>query len=144
MGSLSNPAGFPSHGWSIFTYAVPTVRSGAGMRGAEGCWQAAGDSRPTALLPKLNSSWSNVQFTGRAALFAALRGHKKHERKGIGVKSWRDYDIDFESRIARYRKTARLLRSAAETMSADRHGDLFAIAGLGPRWLIRGRRPPGL
>ena len=44
------------------------------------------------------------------------------------MKSWRDYDVDFESRIARYRKTARLLRYAAETMSADRHGDLLAIA----------------
>lgn len=61
-------------------------------------------------------------------MFAALRGHKKTRAKRVGVKSWRDYDVDCESRVARYRKTARLLRSAAETMSADRHGDLLAIA----------------
>lgn len=32
------------------------------------------------------------------------------------MKSWREYDADFESRIARYRETARRLRSVAETI----------------------------
>lgn len=85
-------------------------------------------------------------------MFAALRGVKKTRTKRVGVKSWRDYDVDFESRIARYRRTARLLWSAADTMSADRHGDLLAIAtelegsptvshGFGPRCLLRGPTP---
>jgi hypothetical protein len=91
---------------------------------------------------------------GEGSVVRRAAGTQKTRAKGIGVKNWRDYDIDFETRIARYRKTARLLRSAAETMSADRHGDLFAIAtelegladsiaGLRPRWLIRGRTPTG-
>ena len=43
------------------------------------------------------------------------------------MKSWRDYDANFEVRIARYREAGQLLRGAAETMSADRRGDLLEI-----------------
>lgn len=44
------------------------------------------------------------------------------------MKSWCDYDANFEVRIARYREAAHLLRGAAETMSVDQHGDLVEIA----------------
>ena len=44
------------------------------------------------------------------------------------MKSWRDYEADFEARIARYREGAQLVRSAAKMMSSDRRARLFEIA----------------
>ena len=44
------------------------------------------------------------------------------------MKSWLEYDAEFESRIERYREAARLFRSAAETMSAERRADIFELA----------------